>query len=310
MKPRLLALVGPTASGKSDLALELAREFKAEILSCDSLLVYRDLNVGTAKPSDAELSEIPHHGVNIVNLDQPFTAGDYVKYARPIIDRLVHEGKPVLIVGGTGFYLKALVCGTWDAPPTQPEVRTRIESEVAHLAPEEAARALHARLAAADPEYAAKIKVNDVYRVVRGLEIIEVTGGPVTAMLAKQTLQNPLPYPVPILGIKRTKQELERRIIERTNKMFAAGLVNETKGLLDRYAEPPRPFYCVGYNEVLQFLKSEMTMPETRERIVISTRQLAKKQMTFFKTFPAPIDWHTLPAERDELMRKAREALR
>lgn len=308
-KSRILALIGPTASGKSDIALKLARETGAEILSCDSLLIYRDLSIGTAKPSKEELEEIPHHGVDIVNLNEPFTAGDYVKYARPIVDKLVAENKPVLIVGGTGFYLKALICGVWDAPPTQLEFRGRIEAETAHLSPDEKANILHARLAQSDPEYAAKIPPNDVYRVIRGLEIIEVTGGPVTEMLKRQKLQNPLPYPTTLLGMKRNKVELDRRILERTNTMFAKGLVNETKNLLQRYSEPPRPFFCVGYNEVLQFLRNEMTLSEARERILISTRQLAKKQMTFFKTFPAPIDWHLLPNDEESLLEKARLVL-
>lgn len=297
----ILALVGPTASGKSDIALRLAREYGAEILSCDSLLVYKGMTIGTAKPSPEELAMVPHYGVDIVEPNAAYTAGDYVKYARPIVDKAVENRKPLLIVGGTGFYLKGLLCGVWDAPPTQPEIRERLKDEQAQT--------LHDRLAKLDPEYAEKVKVNDTYRVVRALEIIEVTGETVTASLAKRALLNPLPYPFKILGITRTKQELERRIIERTNKMFSQGLVNETKELLERFQPAPRAFSCVGYYEVMQFLRGEMTIQETRERIVISTRQLAKKQMTFFKTFPAPIEWFTLPNEEEALLKSAAEAL-
>lgn len=305
----IVALVGPTASGKSDIALKLARETGAEILSCDSLLVYKGMTIGTAKPSDEELQMAPHHGIDIAEPNQAYTAGDYVRYARPIVDKLVDNRKPLLIVGGTGFYLKALLCGVWDAPPTQPELRERLESEVAHLPLEERAKALHDRLAKLDPDYATKVMVNDTYRVVRALEIIEVTGETVTASLAKRQLQNPLPYPFKIFGIKRGKTDLERRIVERTNAMFSRGLVNETRELLASFQPTPRPFECVGYYEVMQFLRGEMSLPECRERIVISTRQLAKKQMTFFKTFPAPIAWHELPAEEDALYQAAREAL-
>lgn len=311
--PKIIALIGPTASGKSDLALRLARETGAEILSCDSLLVYRELTIGTAKPSAQELAEVKHYGIDLVALDEPFTAGDYVRYARPILDRAVDAGKPMLVVGGTGFYLKALLCGTWEAPPTQPEFRARLEQEFAHLEPEARVLALHERLANADPAYAAKINPNDVYRVVRALEIIEVTRAPVTEMLGKQRLQNPFPFKVPVLGLTRSKIELDRRIRERTNAMFANGLVNETKELLQRFGgenDAPRPFFCVGYNEVMQFLSGKMNLPETRERIMISTRQLAKKQMTFFKgQFPEPIEWYALPGQENELLDRARETL-
>ena len=308
-QPRILALVGSTASGKSELAIELALRHGAEIINCDSLLVYRDLTIGTAKPSPEELASLKHHAVDIIDLDQPFTAGDYVRYVRPIIDRLVAANKPVLIVGGTGFYLKALLCGVWDAPPTQPAIRERLEAEVAHLAPDEASQLLHRKLQALDAPYAEKVKANDRYRVVRALEIIEVTGKPVTELLKDRRLQNPLPYPFRVVGIKRSKMDLDRRIIERTNTMFQKGLVNETKALRAKYDPPPRPFYCVGYNEVLQFLREGLTLPECRERVVISTRQLAKKQMTFFRGFPSPIEWFNLPGERDALARAAAEVL-
>ena len=295
---KIVALVGSTASGKSDIALKAAKEHGAEILSCDSLLVYRGLNIGTAKPSNEELALVKHHGVDIVDLTYPYTAGDYVRCMRPILDRLIKENKHALIIGGTGFYLKGLVCGVWDAPPTHLEIRERLEKE--------ANNELYARLLAVDPEYAQKIKAGDRYRVIRALEIIEVTGEPVSCALAKKQLLNPLPYPISIFGIKRTKMDLERRIVERTNFMFQKGLVAETKALLAQYSTPPRPFFCVGYNEVTRFLSGQMTLPECRERIVISTRQLAKKQMTFFKTFPSPILWHNLPSEEEELFRVIR----
>lgn len=309
MSAKLLALIGPTASGKSELALKLAQEYGAHILSCDSLLVYRDLQIGTAKPDSQEMAQIPHYGIDLVNPDQDFTAGDYVRYARPLLDQLIAKGTPVLIVGGTGFYLKALLCGVWDAPPTQPELRARLEAEVAHLDEDARAQALYDRLAEKDPDYAAKIKANDIYRVIRALEIIEITGEPVSKMLSKRQLQNPLPYPFTVLGIKRSKVELERRILERTNQMFSKGLVNETKSLLQKYPVPPRSMNCVGYHEVLQLLEEKMTLPECRERVFISTRQLAKKQMTFFKTFPSPIQWFSLPKEEDELLAAASKVL-
>jgi tRNA dimethylallyltransferase len=311
MKPKIAALVGPTASGKSDVALRLARQYGAHILSCDSLLVYRQLNIGTAKPSAAEIEGVPHYGIDLVDLDRPFTAGDFVRFARPILDDLAARGVPVLIVGGTGFYLKALLCGIWDAPPTQPEIRERLEKEVASLEKSERGRVLHARLAKLDPDYAGRIQPNDVYRVIRALEIIEASGQPVSEIMSQKQLRNPLPYPFTLFGIQRNKLDLERRIADRANQMFARGLVAETKALLDRqHGQPPRPLLCVGYSEVIEFLGGKMTLPECRERVVISTRQLAKKQMTFFRTFPAPIHWFNFPAEEDALLGAIGEVLR
>lgn len=308
----IVALVGPTASGKSDIALKLARETGAAILSCDSLLVYQDLTIGTAKPSPEELVEVRHYGINLVAPNQPFTAGDYVRYARTVIDQTAKDGTPLLIVGGTGFYLKALLCGVWDAPPTHPEVRERIEKEVAGLTPDERASVLYARLQALDPDYASKVMRNDLYRVIRALEIIEVTGQPVSTILASRQLQNPLPYEVSIIGSKRDRIDLDRRIAERMNAMFAKGLVKETQELVARFGDLshlPRPLHCVGYSEVVQFLEGKLTLPQTRERITISTRQLAKKQMTFFKGFPLPIAWYSLPSQQEELLDRAKELL-
>ncbi|HRK01738.1 MAG TPA: tRNA (adenosine(37)-N6)-dimethylallyltransferase MiaA, partial [Oligoflexia bacterium] len=227
----ILCIVGPTASGKSELALRLAEEFDAEILSCDSLLVYKDLQIGTAKPTDDEMRRVPHHGVNLVDANENYNAGDYVRYARGIIDDAVARKKKIIIVGGTGFYLKALLCGTWDAPPTQPDLRAQFEPQDSQL--------LYAQLLEKDPSYAAKIQANDRYRVIRALEIIEVTGMRLSDQLAQKKPQNPLPYPSRILGIRRSKPDLEKRIIARTNDMFSRGLVNETKTLVERFSTSP-----------------------------------------------------------------------
>lgn len=298
---KILAIVGSTACGKSDAALKLAEEFDAEILSCDSLLVYEDLNIGTAKPSSDELRRVKHHGINLVSAATPYNAGDFVRYAREVIDGLVQKKKKIIIAGGTGFYLKALICGTWDAPPTQPELRKEFETRDS--------QELFATLQEKDPDYAAKIQANDRYRVIRALEIIETTGMRLSEQLAHKKPQNPLPYETTILGITRKKPDLEKRIIERSDQMFAKGLVNETKMLLEKFSTVPKALECVGYYEVMQFLKGEMSLPECRERVVISTRQLAKKQMTFFKTFPQKIEWFEFPQQEEEFFNQARSVL-
>ncbi len=296
----VVSLVGTTASGKTDLALRVAKATGAQIISCDSLLVYKNLNIGTAKPTPEEQASVPHHGIDLVDASVPYTAGDWVRDMRPVIDNLWSKNIPILITGGTGFYLKALLFGVWDAPPTQPEFRAKIEAEFEGFPAEQKAQRLHKRLLEKDPEYAAKIMPQDTYRVIRALEIIETTGDKVSNRLTKQQLQNPLPYNFTVYGIKRNARELERRILERTNKMFAQGLVNETKELLKIYPDAPKPLRSVGYAEVLDFLAEKYELLECRERVVISTRQLAKKQRTFFKTFPG-ISWYDLPLQENEL---------
>ncbi len=273
----LLAIVGPTASGKSEIAIEIAKKHDASILCCDSLLVYKNLNIGTAKFSMKELQGVLHFGVDLVDIDQSFTAGDYVRYAAPLIEQYVLENKNLIIVGGTGFYLKALLFGVWDAPPTQPKIRKELETKTSEE--------LYKRLQSLDPAYAAKLMPQDQYRVIRALEIIETTKTPLSQILEKQNPMQ-LPYMVPVLGVDRAKIDLERRIIERTNKMFEKGLVQETKNLLNSNPQIPKSMFCVGYKQVVEFVQGKCTLQECHEKIVIATRQLAKKQKTFFKTFP------------------------
>ncbi|MGE4232698.1 MAG: tRNA (adenosine(37)-N6)-dimethylallyltransferase MiaA [Bacteriovoracia bacterium] len=295
----ILGLVGPTASGKSDIAIQLARTTGAAILSCDSLLVYKELVVGTAKPTESEMQEVEHFGVNLVSITESFTAADYSRYAKTVIQECTKLKKPLLIVGGTGFYLKNLIFGSWKATGTHPEIRKSLEEKTN----DELATILREK----DPEYAEKVQTNDRYRLIRGLEIIEVTQKKVSEI--KQELSGGLDIRFPIFGIKRSKVELERRIIHRTNQMFSMGLVEETRHLKSLHPEIPKAMHCVGYHEVLKYLNGELSLPECRDRVMISTRQLAKKQMTFFKTFPQEIRWYQLPIEQEQLEHEALKIL-
>jgi tRNA dimethylallyltransferase len=297
---KVVALIGTTASGKTDLALSVAKKTGAHIISCDSLLVYKGFDIGTAKPTAEEQKLIPHHGLDLVQANEPYTAVDWVRDMRPIIDDLWAKNIPILICGGTGFYLKALLFGVWDAPSTQPDFRARLEAEFEGFPAEQKALRLFKRLQEKDPVYAAKIKPQDTYRVIRALEIIETTGEKVSDRLQQSSLKNALPYPSVVYGIRRGSRDLERRIFERTNKMFSMGLVNETKELLRQYPDAPKPLRSVGYAEVLDFFAEKYALPECRERVAIATRQLAKKQRTFFKTFPG-IYWYDLPGQEHEL---------
>ncbi len=299
--PKLIALLGCTASGKSDLALALAKKTNAHIISCDSLLVYRDMNIGTAKPTGEELRQAPHHLIDLVNANENFTAGDYVRFVRPILDDLVSRDIPAIIVGGTGFYLRALLYGIWDAPATDQEFRISAEAQ--------SSENLFELLRLKDPEYAAKTDGHDRYRVIRALEIIHITGEPLSQRLAQAKPLNPLPYPCPVLGLRRSPAELEQRIKTRTQKMFAAGLVEEVKALKNKYPERPKSLKSIGYVETLAFLDGEMTLPECEERVFISTRQLAKKQRTFFNSFfkvpPHEVEWFDFPTQEEELFKRA-----
>jgi tRNA dimethylallyltransferase len=302
-KTKILCIVGSTAPGKSDIAIDIALKTGAEILSCDSLLVYKNLSIGTAKPSVEEQRGVTHYGIDLVEPNEAYNAGDFVRYARPILDRAVAENRPLLIVGGTGFYLKALLCGVWDAPPTQPEIRAKYDS--AENAPKFSNEKLFEILQEKDAEYATKVQMNDRYRVLRALEIIESTGEKLSESLKKRELQNGFNHEVKILGILRKKLELEKRIQVRTNALFSQGLIQECKTLFEKYGPTCKPFSSVGYFEVHEFLEGRMTLPECRERVFISTRQLAKKQMTFFKTFPIPIEWIDLPLNQDKFTSEA-----
>ncbi len=305
---KLIALIGTTASGKSETAYKIATATRAEILSCDSLLVYKELNIGTAKPSELELETVPHHGINLSSIENHYSVGDYVRYSQRLIADEVEKNIPLIIVGGTGFYLKALVSGIWDVPPTDPKLRKELESR--------SSEDLFQELSQKDPEYAPKIKIQDRYRLLRGLEIMIQTRKTLSQFNEISKLKNALPYSLRVFNIERDPRDLERRIVERTNQMFEKGLVNETKQILTQLtgtaqldskfeSDPkiPRALHCVGYHEVMHFLAGKLSLPECRERIVISTRQLAKKQRTFFKGMGIPFETFSLPSQQEELER-------
>lgn len=313
---RILALIGTTASGKSDFAIRLAQACNAAILSCDSLLVYQELNIGTAKPTPAEQELVRHFGMNLLTLKDVFNAGDFVRYAHPIIESALSQKQPLLIVGGTGFYLKALLCGIWALPPTNAEYRKVLEAQAQSVN-------LHAKLSALDPEYAQRIPPQDRYRVIRALEIIHQIQKPLSTFLKEQPLQGGLSTEIPIFGIQRNKGDLEQRIQKRTQQMFQQGFVQECKTILSALGYPneqsysnldlehlPRALSCVGYKEVIQCLRGDFSILECKEKIKISTRQLAKKQRTFFKTFPKPIQWFDFPLKEEECFEQALQFLR
>ena len=278
---RTLVLSGPTASGKTGLAIELAlKHGDVEIINADSLLVYRGLDIGTAKPSQAERKGIPHHLIDILNPDQEFTAADFRTQALASIAEIRGRGKRAIVVGGTGFYLKALLFGIWDAPKADPTLR-------AELGALENGQ-LFGELKARDPEAAARIGMQDRYRLIRAVEILRLSGKTPSELEREQNVQ-----PDPSLELRILDREdavLSARIKARTTQMIRDGILGEYQQVHAQFGDV-RPLLAVGYREVGRYLRQES--PEGRkvraglsgleDEINLATRQLVKTQRTFFR---------------------------
>lgn len=281
-----ILIVGPTASGKSALALQLAQKFNAIILNCDSLQFYQRLDIGTAKPAIEERRLVPHFLFDVIPPGEVLTAGDYRRAALEVLARELPL-HPVIGVGGSGFYIQALEKGMFDVPKPKPEVdravRERLEKR--------GLPALYQELTSRDPDYAEGINPNDSYRIVRGLVLMDDSGKTVTEVRASFT-QTPFPYPLLKLGLAPTREELLPRVQARTEAMLHEGFLEEVRGLLaDGLAEWP-PLQSVGYKECVQFLKGEIAEDKLVPLIVEKTIQLSKKQKTWFKR---ESDIHWLP---------------
>jgi tRNA dimethylallyltransferase len=286
-KARLMApektriLTGPTASGKTALAIQEAlQDGRTEIINADSLCVYRHLDIGTAKPNLAERAGVPHHLIDIINPDQPFTAAEFRKLALEKISEVQGRGNRALIVGGTGFYLKALLFGVWDAPKSDPKLREELEKRTQGE--------LHQELEAADSKAARRIGPNDRYRLVRALEVLRLSGKTPTEL---EEEQNKTPDPsMELVIVDRPDAELFARIQKRTRQMIEAGIIEEVQRVRDAWG-PVRPLSAVGYREVGMYIDG--TPPEGRkvrpglegleDEITLATRQLVKTQRTFFR---------------------------
>ncbi len=275
--PRVLCLAGPTAAGKSEIALLLAERLGGEIISVDSMQVYRGLDIGTAKPSAEERARVPHHLIDVLELNQPFSAADFVRLARAAAAGIQARGRRPLMCGGTGLYFKALFHGLGDAPPPNRELRAQLE---ATPLPE-----LLAELARTDPATHERIDRNNPRRVIRAVEVIRLTGKPYSALRAEwrrgpsQNADGPI-----LLGLSRSPADLRRRIEARVDDMFRRGLVTETEELLRHgLAENKTALQALGYRQVAEHLQGLRALPETIELVKIRTWQFAKRQMTWFR---------------------------
>lgn len=273
----IIALVGPTASGKSVAALALAKKLKAEIISFDSLQVYKRLNIGTAKPTASQLRRIKHHLISICHPDDEFNAGMFTKLAEKKIVQLEKKGKNIILVGGTGLYLKALLEGLCATPPKNEQLRRKLAAK----AKKYGKNYLYKRLTKIDPVAAAKIHPNNVERVIRALEIFYQTGKPFS-LWQQQTV--PPRYKAKIIGISRNRQKLYGRINQRVEEMFRQGLVREVRSILKRgYSPKLKPLQSLGYRQVCQYLAGKITLPEAIYQTKLATRHYAKRQLSWFR---------------------------
>jgi len=284
-KPRVAALVGPTAVGKTAVALALAEPLGAEIVNADSLQVYRELNIGTAKPTLTERARVPHHLLDLVDPPEPYDAARYCREGREVLAGLARRGAPPLVVGGTGLYLKALLRGLFPEGEPRGAVRDRLRRELGVLG----LPALFARLLRLDPATAARLHPHDTYRILRALEVMEATGKPLSAFLAAHRFQD-APYQVLKLGLNLPREELHRRIEWRLEMMLAQGWLAEVQGLLERYPPTLKPLQALGYRHLIHYLTGRWRWEEALSLLARDTRRYAKRQLTWFAADPA-IRW-------------------
>ena len=282
MVGKAYALLGPTASGKSSLALKLAERVPLEIVSMDSAQVYRGLDLGTAKPGAADRARVPHHLVDIVDPDHSYSAGRWRADAVPVIREILGRGKVPLIVGGTMLYYRALIGGLDALPQADAEVRAAINAEAA----ERGWPALHAELERVDPRSAHRIAPADTQRIQRALEVWRLTGKPLSAL--QGLTRAGLPFALKGFAlVPGDREALAQRIAERFDAMLAAGLVDEVGALRGRHqlTSGMPSMRTVGYRQVWQFLEGEISEAQMREQAVAATRQLAKRQLTWLRSF-------------------------
>lgn len=280
-EPLLVVVLGPTASGKTALALAIARRFRGEILNCDSVAMYREFETGTAKPSAAERAEIPHHLLDVVDPNALVTAGEYVRQARQVLSEIGQRKRLPIVSGGTGLYLRALLEGLFPGPQRSEELRERLRARTGERGPEY----LHRILQRLDPSAAEKIHANDVPKAIRAVEVCLASRQPMSELL--QQGREPLRgFRILRLGLNPERSALYARIDERAAKMFEAGLIEETKNLIAQYGDGARPLASLGYKQAAQFLRAELD----RESAVCAAQQAhrnyAKRQMTWFRREP------------------------
>ena len=279
--PLLVVIVGPTASGKTALSLFLAERFGGEIVNCDSVAAYRELEIGTAKPSAEERHRVPHHLFDIVSPAEPLTAGDYARRARAALDEIRGRDRLPLVVGGTGLYLRALIEGLFPGPPRSKELRARLRAR----AQEKGSAHLHRMLARLDPAAAHAIHPNDTAKLIRAIEVCLAARQKMTDLWRQG--RDPLRgFRILRLGLDPERNALYARINERARRMFEAGLVEETRALLAHYGDSAPPLSSLGYRQAGQLLRGEIDRKLAVWAAQQAHRNYAKRQMTWFRREP------------------------
>jgi tRNA dimethylallyltransferase len=286
-RPRLVILLGPTGAGKSKLAIEWAEELGGEIISADSMQVYRYMDIGTAKPTSDDQKRVPHHLIDLVTPDQFFHAALYRTLGRRTIDQLYQDKKPTWVVGGTGLYIKTLTQGLFSSPKIDPRVRESLKQEVK----EKGGNALYERLKKVDSETALQLHPHDLFRIVRALEVFDTTGVPISFYRAQHCFGE-RPYLTLKVGLGTDREKLYHRIEKRVDQMLENGFLQEVKKLMEMgYGPELKPMQSLGYKQMVRFLLKEIGWDEAIRLMKRDTRRYAKRQWTWFKADPEVYWW-------------------
>lgn len=289
----MILILGVTASGKGRLAFELAEFIGAEIISIDSMKVYRRMDIGTAKPPKETRQRVKYHLIDIVEPSDSFSVGAFIEAASDAIEQIKSRGRKIVAVGGTALYIKSLLYGLFDGAGTDEQVRAKLQVRIEA----EGLAELHHELTKIDPAAAERINPNDAKRIIRALEVYQLTGKPISSF-QKQWQQRQLKHDWTIIGLRRKKADASSRINKRVKKMIDAGFVDEVKSLLAE--EKPlskQARSAIGYAEIIEYLNGQTSLEDAVEKIKINTRRLAKGQRTWFKTFQGV---HWLDIAEDE----------
>ena len=277
----MILILGVTASGKGRLAFDLARKIGAEIISIDSMKVYRRMDIGTAKPSRQQRQQVKYHLIDVVEPYQSFSVGRYLELAGEAMKRIKSAQKPIIAVGGTAMYIKNMLYGLFDGPGADTEIRSRLKAQIAA----EGIAQLHHKLTEIDPQAAQRIHLKDEKRIIRALEVFELTGKPITSFQQQFGSENMLDN-WKVIGLRRQKTDASSRINKRVRRMIDEGLVDEVKSLLAEAKPLSVQARCaIGYAEIIDHLNDKLSLTEAIEKIKINTRRFAKSQRTWFKTF-------------------------
>lgn len=298
MKPKVIVIVGPTASGKSEVSICLAKKINGEIISADSMQVYREMNIGTAKITKEEMAGIPHHMIDIVNPDENFNVAMYQKMAVEVIHDILQRGRVPIIVGGTGLYISTLVNGIEFLEIDNDDA---FRKEMEQKANEQGADVIFAELQKIDPEAAKVIEKNNVKRVIRALEIYHLTGKNKTTWDKESRKEVPFAYQM--YGILWDRKILYERINQRVDNMIAEGLIEEVQKLKEKYTFSQTALQGLGYKEVLSYLDGNMTKEEMIEKLKMETRRYAKRQMTWFRR-EEKIQWYSKEEIVDKILQE------